>query len=183
MATIEAVPLHQIEMISSALKNKHGRLYSDVWMIGCQFGLRISDLLSLRFVDFDFEHKIVTLIEQKTQKTKQIRLNDKAMKLIQQRQKDFPRHLHLFQVDSRRQKNQAISRVSVSRAFKAVGDDFGLKINTHSMRKSRGMAMFQAGIPVAKIARVLNHSSEAATMRYLGITQEEVLQTYDDFVL
>ncbi len=59
----------------------------------------------------------------------------------------------------------------------------GLTINTHSMRKSRGKAMFDAGVPVEKISKVLNHSDTGVTLRYLGITKEAVLQTYDDFEL
>jgi len=43
--------------------------------------------------------------------------------------------------------------------------------------------MFDDNVPVAVIAKVLNHSSEAATLRYLGITEEQVLQTYDDYEL
>jgi len=51
------------------------------------------------------------------------------------------------------------------------------------MRKSRGKVLFDAGVPVAKISKILNHSSEAVTLRYLGISQEEEQQTYDDYVL
>ena len=89
----------------------------------------------------------------------------------------------LFQVDCNRAKDKPISRVSVSRAFKEAGDMLGLTINTHSMRKSRGKAMFDAGVPVEKISKVLNHSDTGVTLRYLGITKEAVLQTYDDFEL
>ena len=77
-----------------------------------------------------------------------------------------------------------MSRVSVSRVFKDAGELLlGLTINTHSMRKSRGMAMYKDGVPVEKIAKVLNHSNTTLTLRYLGITQEEVLKTYDDYEL
>jgi site-specific recombinase XerD len=48
------------------------------------------------------------------------------------------------------------------------------------MRKSRGMAMFNDGVPIEKIAHVLNHSNTSSTLRYLGITREAVLQTYDE---
>ncbi|WP_404361469.1 tyrosine-type recombinase/integrase [Methylotuvimicrobium sp. KM1] len=76
-----------------------------------------------------------------------------------------------------------MSRVSVSHVFKEAGDMLGLTINTHSMRKSRGMAMYKDGVPVEKIAKVLNHSNIRSTLRYLGITKEEMLQTYDDYEL
>ena len=45
------------------------------------------------------------------------------------------------------------------------GDILGLTINTHSMRKSRGMAMFNDGVSIEKIAQVLNHSNTTSTMR------------------
>jgi hypothetical protein len=45
------------------------------------------------------------------------------------------------------------------------------------------MAMYSDGVPIEKIAKVLNHSNTSSTLRYLGITQEQVLQTFDDYEL
>ncbi len=39
------------------------------------------------------------------------------------------------------------------------------------------MALYQDGVPIEKIAKVLNHAHTGVTLRYLGITEEEVLQT------
>ena len=184
MISVDAVKLEDIALVHKVLQTKFTNpIYADAWIIGCQLGLRISDLLSIRFEDFNEKTRDINLTEQKTKKTKVIRINKKALSYILARKKANPNDMYLFQITSRRAKNRAINRVSVSKAFKDAGDMLGLKINTHSMRKSRGMAMFQSGIPVAKIAKVLNHSSEAATMEYLGITKKEILQTYDDFIL
>lgn len=68
-------------------------------------------------------------------------------------------------------------------AFKEAGDILGLNINTHSMRKSRGMAMYSDGVPIEKNAKALNHSNTTSTLRYLGITKEEALKTDDDYEL
>jgi hypothetical protein len=43
--------------------------------------------------------------------------------------------------------------------------------------------MFDAGVPIEKIAKVLNYSDTGVTLRYLGITQEAILKTYDEFEL
>jgi hypothetical protein len=51
------------------------------------------------------------------------------------------------------------------------------------MRKSRGKAMYDAGVPIEKISKVLNHADTGVTLRYLGITHADVMQTYDDFPL
>jgi hypothetical protein len=49
-------------------------------------------------------------------------------------------------------KDKPVSRVSVSRVFKEAGELLGLTINNHSIRKSRGMAMYKDDVPVEKIA-------------------------------
>ena len=184
MVSVNAVKAEDIAMVHKILKTKfNADIYADIWTIGCQLALRISDLLNIEYSQLDIENRELKLIEGKTGKHKTIRLNTRALDVITARKKRNPTDVYLFQVNSNRAKNRPISRVSVSRIFKEAGDILGMHINTHSMRKSRGLAMFEAGLPVAKIAKVLNHATEAATLRYLGITEEEVLQTYDDFVL
>ena len=79
--------------------------------------------------------------------------------------------------------SKPLNRSTVARAFSKVGDILRLKLGTHSMRKTRGWAMYSDGVPVEMISKVLNHSTTAVTMRYLGITKEEVLQTYVDYKL
>ena len=145
--------------------------------------MRIGDLLILKYADLNLEERTVKLTEAKTGKLKTIRLNAPAITVIVRRQQENPADTWLFQVHSNRAKYKPVSRVSVSRVLKDAGELLGLTINTHSMRKSRGMAMYQDGMPVEKIARVLNHANTTATLRYLGITQEDVLKTYDDYEL
>ena len=38
-------------------------------------------------------------------------------------------------------------------------------------------------LPLVKLMELFNHSSVAITKRYLGLRQEEILQTYDCFEL
>ncbi|WP_168044665.1 hypothetical protein [Ectothiorhodospira sp. PHS-1] len=73
----------------------------------------------------------------------------------------------------------------MARVLKAVGErrSIDLKLSTHSMRKIRDWTMHNAGKPIELICMALNHSSPAVTMRYLGITQEEVHALADEFCL
>ena len=183
MNAVDAASKNQIEMMHAVLNNKFGQLYADIWKVGVNLSLRISDLLKLQYSDLNLEDRSLKLIEAKTGKQKVIRLNGAAIAVISRRQQENPSDAWLFQVHCNRAKDKPISRVSVSRVFKDAGELVGLKINTHSMRKSRGMAMYKDGVPIEKIAKVLNHSNTTSTLRYLGITQEEVLQTYDDYEL
>jgi integrase len=183
MKSVDAASKTQIEMMHAVLNNKFGQLYADIWKVGVNLSLRISDLLALKYSDLNLEERSLKLVEAKTSKQKLIRLNATAIAVIAKRQQQYPGDVWLFQVHCNRAKDKPISRVSVSRVFKDAGDVLGLSINTHSMRKSRGMAMYKDGVPIEKIAKVLNHSNTTSTLRYLGITQEEVLQTYDDYEL
>ena len=184
MNEVEAVKTrNEIAAIEALLRKHHGELYADIWKIGLNLSLRISDLLAIKFNDLDLDRREFVLLEGKTGKKRTIRLNDTALKIIKRRQKEYPTDAFLFQVHSNRAEGKPISRNSVSRAFKDAGDRIGLRINTHSMRKSRGYVMFSDGVPIEKVSKVLNHSHPAVTMRYLGITNKEVLDSYDEYEL
>ena len=183
MNIVDAADKEQILLIHSLLNNKFGGIYGDIWKVGVNLSLRISDLLNLKYTDFNFKDRTLNLTESKTGKAKSIRLNQAAVDIIIKRKQDHPSDVWLFQVHSNRAKNKPISRISVSRVFKDAGDMLNLTINTHSMRKSRGKAMFDDGVPIEKIAHVLNHSNTTSTLRYLGITREEIMKTYDDYQL
>ena len=175
----------EIAAIEALLRKHHGQIYADVWRIGVNLSLRISDLLLVTYPDLDTKDRLLVLTEGKTGKKRQIRLNSKVLDIIERRQKELPNDIYLFQVHSNRTsgKIKPISRISVSRAFKDAGERLGLKINTHSMRKSRGWAMHADGVPIEKISKVLNHSSPKTTMLYLGISQRDILDTYDTYEL
>jgi len=183
MNVVDAIRPEEIGMVTKLLLKRHGPLYADIWKVGLNLSLRISDLLALRYDQLDTTSREVHLVEQKTGKAKALRLNPVALEIIQRRRQAYPSDTWLFQVHCNRARNKPISRNAVSRALKDVGDTLGLNLNTHSMRKSRGKALYDAGVPIEKIAKVLNHADTGVTLRYLGITHEAVMQTYDDFVL
>ncbi|WP_026179661.1 tyrosine-type recombinase/integrase [Hahella ganghwensis] len=182
MNSVEAVKTRQeIERVEHLLRKHGGDLYGDLWRIGVNLALRISDLLELRYQDLTSND--IKIHEKKTGKSRLVRLNNTAQRLIEARKAKHPDHDYIFQVHSNRAKGKPISRETVARKFKEIGEIVGVQLGTHSMRKSRGWAMYSDGVPIEKIAMVLNHSTPAVTMRYLGITQEEVLQTYLEYEL
>jgi integrase len=183
MNTVEAVSKNEIAMIHTLLEKNNGQIYADIWKFGVNASLRISDLLKLKYSDCDLNARLVKLVEEKTGKAKEVRLNDAAIAVITLRKQEHPNDVWLFQAHSNRNSDKPIARESVARAFKEVGNILGLTISTHSMRKSRGKAMYDDGVPIEKIAKVLNHSNTTSTLRYLGIERNQVLQTYDDYQL
>lgn len=187
MNEVEAVKTkEEIKLVEQLLAKHHGSLYADLWRTGVNLALRISDLLSIKLEDIDLNSRELELVEGKTGKKRHLKINETALSIITKRLSEYPEDIYLFQVHSNRTKGMAakpVSRVSVARVFKEVGEILSVKLGTHSMRKSRGWAMYSDGVPVEMICKVLNQSSPAVTMRYLGITKAEVMQTYLDYEL
>lgn len=184
MKEVEAVKSKsEIDVIENQLRTWNGSLYGDIWRIGVNLSLRISDLLSIRYSDLDLVNRLLSVQESKTGKSREIRLNSKVVEIVNRRRAEHPSDVWLFQGQSNRNSHKPVSRVTVARIFAAVGTKHGIRLGTHSMRKSRGWAMWSDGVPIEKIAKVLNHSEPSVTMRYLGISKEEILQTYVEYQL
>ena len=156
----------------------------DLWRVGVNMALRISDLLSLRFSQLEGDYLFV--YEGKTTKPRRIKINRPAREIIDKRRQMHPGHVYLFQSTANRVANmqaKPLSRQYVTSKFSLIGEEMGLNLGTHSMRKTRGHAMFKAGRSIEEIAKVLNHASTKDTLRYIGIEQADIDQSYDDFEL
>jgi len=187
MNDVEAVKTRaEIENVERLLRKHYGDLYGDIWRIGVNMALRISDMLAIEYAQIDFDRREYRTVEGKTGKTRIITLNAVALELIERRRQAHPDDIYLFQVHSNRTASlppKPISRRNVGRAFQAVGEIVDVQIGTHSMRKSRGWAMHFDGVSLELIAKVLNHASTATTMRYIGLDKQNVSDTYTDYVL
>ena len=185
MNEVEAVKTAaEIALISSLLLKHGNQDYADVWNLGINTALRISDLLSIKMSDVKDKSELV-LIEGKTRKARTIKLNSKAVEIISRRATHNPSDAFLFQSHSNRAAslNKPLDRSTVARKFKEIGLIVGIQLSTHSMRKTRGAVMYNQGVSIEKICKMLNHSSTAVTLRYIGITQKDISDTYDEFVL
>ena len=168
-----------------------GQIYYDLWKTGVNLALRISDLLYITMADvkaLDPDAPALHLVEQKTGKKRKLVVNCAANKVMQRRLVEYANHKYLFQseaVNISRRSLQPINRRSVCRVFERAGQRIApkVRIGTHSMRKTRGYAMYDAGRSIESICKVLNHSTPAVTMRYIGIDQRDIDQSYVEFEL
>jgi integrase len=153
--------------------------------MGSFWGLRISDILSLRWEDVmnkdEFE-----LIEKKTKKTREIKINKQLKQHINDCYgKINPRSLdnHIF--TSQKGSVYSVQRINV--ILKEIKVKYNLKIknfSSHSLRKCFGKEVFMrseqnAELALVKLSQLFNHSNTTITRRYLGINKEELMQTYD----
>jgi integrase len=155
MSEVQAVKkLDTVKLISHLLQRRYSKQMSDVWNIGLNLALRISDLLSIKFDDI--HHDRLLIKESKTGKLANIKLNQKALDAIKAIQVEHPDHIYLFQSN---RNQQSLNR---------------LPNPLHSMRKTRGYHLYQNTKDIARVMKMLRHGSESVTLRYIGITQDDV---------
>jgi integrase len=153
--------------------------------LGAFFGLRISDILSIRWRDIYTKDEFA-LVEKKTGKTREIKINQQLKKHIGDcYSKINPRSNDEFIFTSQKGSVYSIQRINV--ILKDVKVTYNLKIknfSSHSLRKCFGREIFNrssenAELAIVKLSQLFNHSNPAITRRYLGISQKELMETYD----
>lgn len=180
MGTVEPIrKLSQIRKIEKILKNQNMRNLV-LFTLGINCGLRISDILSLNVGDVKNKN-FIQLIEKKTKKFKKIPINSKLKPMLNQFTKgknlDEPLFLTIF-------KNR-MERVGAYYIINDVCKKVGIeaKIGTHTMRKTFGYHHYKQFKDIAMLQKIFNHSSPQVTLRYIGIEQEEVYDSYWNFIL
>ncbi|WP_119968194.1 tyrosine-type recombinase/integrase [Shewanella japonica] len=186
MPEVQAVKDHDtVKLISFLLEKQFSQQLADVWNIGLNLALRISDLLSIKFDDIQDDRLIIR--ESKTGKLANIQLNATTLTRIARIRQEHPNHIYLFQ-SYRNQRAKTVkpaplSRRYVCRALAMVGEEIKLALGTHSMRKTRGYHLYQNTKDIGRVMKMLRHSSEGVTLRYIGIEQDDVDQDFQELEL
>lgn len=153
--------------------------------MGCFTGLRISDILALRWRQILNKDEFC-ITEIKTGKQRTIRLNPQ----LQQHIRDCYEHISPIGINAPiliSQKGTVFTIQRIDIILKEIREKYRLKIKNfscHSLRKTFGRQVYNmnsdnAELALIKLMELFNHSSVSITKRYLGLRQEEILQTYD----
>ena len=180
MTTVEPIrnkkDIQKIEKILA----KQGQRELLLFVIGTNCGLRISDILNLNVGDVRNKTHI-QITEKKTGKFKKFPINTKLKPMLEEfihgRKNDEPLFLSRW--------GHRLDRVTAYFIIKNACEQAKLqeKIGTHSMRKSFGYHHYQQFKDVVLLQKIFNHSSPQITLRYIGIEQDEIDYSYNNFVL
>lgn len=169
-----------------------------LFIVGINFGLRVSDLRMLRFSDLitdDLVFKtsfpvfeIKTRNTRKHAKNRYVTINRAvidAVTLYLENTDNVKLSDFMFRSDSNRNVNNTpLTRGSIDRLLKSIAKEYGLttRVSTHTLRKSwayHQMAMSNHDPrKLVLLQKMLNHSSLAQTLDYIGITNEEMEDAY-----
>lgn len=182
----EVEPIRNVKDINKIkqylLGKKNKRDYC-IFVVGINVGLRAGDLLSLKISDVTDGKTIfddVTIKEQKTSKIKTFTLNKsskEAIKLYLDTLSNIDLNEYLF----KSRKGEHLGVRPLHHIIKTTLRDLGIKGNygTHTLRKTMAFHRYQNNVPIETLQKLLNHSSSAITLRYIGITKEVISDCYN----
>lgn len=155
-------------------------------LIGFNAGLRVGDIISLRVGDV-YKKKHIRIREQKTGKSKMFPIGH----IVQEINNYIESHGllpgdPLFPSRKKGPNGELanITTVQAYRKLKSVAEQLGIDyFGTHSLRKSFGYHFYKKTQDIASLMKIFNHSSQAVTMIYIGITQENIDERMSDFYL
>lgn len=139
-------------------------------MMEANLGLRISDILRLRFADIvqDGTRYRLAVVEKKTGKARTFTVPLALYQFIRCYCLDhgIPAHQRIFPITTR----------MVQKQLKIVCDYLGYQgIGTHSFRKFYATEIYKdSGYNIVLVQHLLQHSSAVITQRYIGIQPQEI---------
>lgn len=153
--------------------------------LGCFTGLRISDILALRWKQIlNVSEFVVT--EKKTGKLRTLRLNPQLQQhIVECYVQISPIGENAPILVSQKGTIFTIQRINI--ILKEIKRRYHLRVGNfscHSLRKTFGRQVYNMNgenseLALVKLMDLFNHSSVSMTKRYLGLRQEEILETYD----
>ena len=175
-----------------------------LFIVGINFGLRVSDLLSLRFSHLiDDQYRFRTsfpILEKKTKNTRKVKknryvsINEAVVSAVTLYLENTPGTRlsdYMFRSESNNGggQNRPMSRYSVERILKEAGTALGLDVHmaTHTLRKTFAYHQMVMGgndpRRLLLLQKMFGHSTAAQTLDYIGITNEEIEDAYLDLNL
>jgi integrase len=158
--------------------------------IGVFTGLRISDLLTLKYSDL-LEDDVFLITERKTKKERSIKVNSTLKEIVQ-------RIYYKSEISNRNEfiflnkyRTKCIDKSYVNVKLKELLVKYRIRVkgnvSTHTFRKTLGRRVVEvnnySSESLVLLMELFGHSNMGITKRYLGITKDEIHNVYDCLTL
>jgi len=145
-------------------------------------GLRVSELISLRLGDINFEAGFLKVMG-KGGKERVVPIGKRALKKVKRYMEEIrPAILkkknsdYLF-VSAR---GRPLTRQRFFQALKALGHALGISLSPHTLRHSFATHMLEGGADLRSLQKMLGHSDIATTQIYTKVTMDRAKKVYSE---
>ena len=164
-------------------RRKGGVSWYMLLLLGFNTSLRIGDICELRVKDVR-DRERVRVVAEKTGKMSNIKLQADAQKRIAALLRGRGEDEYVLQSRQKSGKTGDLRPISRQRAFGIVKEiarraEFEGHAGCHTMRKTFAYELYQTTGDLSLVQKVLNHSSQMETLRYIGLDQMAVDKAID----
>lgn len=172
------------------LENKGEFKFCLLITIGVFTGLRISDLLTLKFSDI-LNNSILSIQEKKTKKFRKIKLNSDLKVVVERiynKMKESKQDQFIFiNRFGTKPMDKSYVNVKLKELFSFYRVKIDGNISSHLFRKTLGRRVMEvnnySNESLILLMELFGHSSMSITKRYLGIREQEIHNVYDNLTL
>lgn len=171
--TKERTYISEIELMKIVKHIKNTTVKAVLQMI-FYTGLRVSEAVSLKKKDVDFEHEQVYVREGKGKKERLIPINEKLKKILLEYLNDSRVDIGTDNFFSCR--TGKISVIRVEEALRETIQEIGItkQITPHVLRHSFASNLIERGVDLFRVQKLLGHESIKTTSIYLHTNMEEL---------
>jgi len=183
----EVLAIQKVELKADSVMNIHKDLFVFASFTG---GIRVSDLLTLRWEDFDGVN--LRLFVLKTKSHLSIKVPNIALKILKKYRKENQTTGYIFpildeELNSSAQdvlKRQISAKTAlINKNLKIIAGKANIvkRVSVHTSRHTFGTLALKKGMNIAHVSKLMAHSNIATTMAYAKIVNKDLDDAMDVF--
>ena len=179
-----------VEKLIAATANPRDAL---LFRIPWRTGIRVTELISLRIPDIDFDNRAIVIKVQKmrkrdgkaTEKRRMVPIDQGTLDMIReylQWRKQFSYRGDLLFPITRQRVNQIFWKLGRKAGITEIGDPAiskHRKLHPHALRHSFSVQCIKKGMSIERLQKILGHASPTTTSVYLQWSSADLHEDYD----
>jgi integrase len=169
----EYLDTKEIELVRTAAKaNRHGHRDALIVTMLYQHGLRVTELVSMKWSQINFERATILINRAKGGEPSKQPLSGEELRALRQLRRDYPDTTFVF-VTSTKEGLVPLAENGVFKMIQRAGVAAGLPfpIHPHMLRHSCGYALANKGVDTRAIQDYLGHVNIQHTVKYTRLAE------------
>ena len=179
LRTREYLTAHEVEeLMVTARQNRHGHRDATMILIAFRHGLRVSELIDLRWDQVDFNRAVLHIRRVKHGTPSVHPLSGSEIRALRRVQRENEASPFVFETERRAPFTRAGFARMMEPAAKAAG--LNLKVHPHMLRHACGFALANAGHDTRALQAYLGHKNIQHTVRYTELAPDRFKKFWRD---
>lgn len=170
----------EVEKLMGAAEKlgRHGHRDATMILIAYRHGLRVSELISLRWDQIDLAQGLFHVRRLKNGNPSTHPLQGPTIRALRRIQRDYPKSSYVFSSERQGPLTTSTVRKMVARAGVAAGIEF--PVHPHMMRHAAGFKLANEGQDTRSIQAYLGHRNICHTVRYTELAPDRFKAFWND---